>query len=1637
MPIFESVVSFLSSPTGILLYYLILLFTLEIALGLCWGEWQRARNTRYRHLLLGFGGVLMAKLLVAGGEGLRLLNLSPDGAYFLFPPLAQALETVALVFLCWAFLPSMFKVRRTRYGLLWGSLGVTAALYLITQSGLLVVGWTGGPQAGAAIMQGQYWISRLWFLWQALLCAGLTLVYLWEAGRRRALIAMGFAALVLGRLLESLSLYPPAMTTPGPAIWEHLSNVIAFPLFAVVIYQATVSRLHRYNRELQDLSRESQRQVRDLFFLLETVKATTGSLDAQLTYNQVVENIALAMRADHCGLALCDPGDPRHVHLVATYDMQTRERLTQPLQLDLSRYKVLEVAVKRDRQVMIEQVEADPALKTLYLQLRGATLGPALFQSIAINNRVLGVLLLAKEGDETFTAEERTFCKNLARQIAAALENIRIYSASRQEMQQAIDLRDMTQALGTSLDLKHTLDTILVLAQRKIGYDMAEISLLDEDGHVTWIRGARDHVYSRTDVGQPLPPGPARWILEHRQALLIPQVTDPLPPRPEWADVPVTSFLGAPLRHQENLLGIIELARIRGAPFTEAHLQFLTHLTTVAAGAVERALSYQTMSRQVERSHRELRALQTVYEAIRSARPLPEVLDTILDEAIQATRSTCGTLVVLSEQEEEGLAYHLFRGLPAARETLWRRLGVTGSALIRAMRHGEALHIPDLAAEPELRPLSETGRAQLVVPLLSAASPSGGLILESPQANTYDTTDLLLAKTLADATALALVQERPAEKLSDQATQTLLQRQAQLQHLLAFKRSLTSSLDLTVSLSQALPLVLNAVTPPCSGATVLLFDAEINSLVPQVTVGYRARPFKLDEELAWQAMVQHKVLQNTEPDGSAMAVPLQVAEEFLGVLLLATPGRRLFDRDEVEYLSAMAQDMAEAIHQARLYHNLGQQVERLAALRPSLADQATTDSLRPILDSLPLGAMIADPAGRVTMHNDLAQRLLERTPLLNQNIYTLCRLADGTGQLLPAAAPLRQFQPVRQSLESGNRLVDVYLTPILAADGALLGYLALLRDEGYRAYQPGFLQGPLVQQLYEPLTAISGCLELLLAGRAGPLPDSAREHLQMAQGHYARLTQLLDGLACGPAPTAVARPPEPGQRPEPVARAAPHILVVDDEPDIARLVQHYLEQAGYTVVLAADGAAALDIVHRDRPDLILLDLFMPEMDGYAVIQQLRAHPATASIPVIVMSVLATNNQLGAVACVNKPLNRQQLLEAIDQALARVEQVLLVSTDAALVAELTARLSAQGYPVLPTNDERQALDLAGRPEVRLVVLDLRTSGESALTGEFLLNQMRQRAAAPPIVVLLDTPDPAQEERLLAQGANAVLSGPVEPTTLVGQIKDRLVLTTYYQDLVQATGADDPYLRWRATETLSQAPLEEVLGYLLAALRHPNPYTRLNAVDVLSRRGDRRAMLPLIGCLADDDHRVVSRAAEALGKLGDPRAIEPLIAHLRDGDALVRSKIVEALGWIGVGSQATVTPDSTSVIEPLLQALQDEDAGVRSRAAAALGLIVGRDEGTTRESAPPPAVIEALIAALEDPAPEVRERAVETLGRLGDERAIFPLRRLVTTPGQPGSLTPELAQQAIRQIRERSRDRRAEEIAEDQRRAKRKT
>jgi CheY-like chemotaxis protein len=111
------------------------------------------------------------------------------------------------------------------------------------------------------------------------------------------------------------------------------------------------------------------------------------------------------------------------------------------------------------------------------------------------------------------------------------------------------------------------------------------------------------------------------------------------------------------------------------------------------------------------------------------------------------------------------------------------------------------------------------------------------------------------------------------------------------------------------------------------------------------------------------------------------------------------------------------------------------------------------------------------------------------------------------------------------------------------------------------------------------------------------------------------------------------------------------ILVADDEPNIRLLVSSMLSQ-DYIVIAASDGEEAIALARRQKPDLILMDIMMPKMDGYAACSVLKADPATRAIPVVMLTGVAHKlnkrlaKEVDADGYITKPFGREELLNTI-------------------------------------------------------------------------------------------------------------------------------------------------------------------------------------------------------------------------------------------------------------------------------------------------------------------------------------------------------------------------------------------------------
>lgn len=114
------------------------------------------------------------------------------------------------------------------------------------------------------------------------------------------------------------------------------------------------------------------------------------------------------------------------------------------------------------------------------------------------------------------------------------------------------------------------------------------------------------------------------------------------------------------------------------------------------------------------------------------------------------------------------------------------------------------------------------------------------------------------------------------------------------------------------------------------------------------------------------------------------------------------------------------------------------------------------------------------------------------------------------------------------------------------------------------------------------------------------------------------------------------------------------ILICDDDTVILRLLQVNLELEGYEVLLAHDGEEAVGVAEKEKPDLVILDIMMPRMDGYQAVEALKGNEATASIPVVFLSAKAQQSDInrglqhGVADYLTKPFDPSELLEVVQR-----------------------------------------------------------------------------------------------------------------------------------------------------------------------------------------------------------------------------------------------------------------------------------------------------------------------------------------------------------------------------------------------------
>ncbi|MGK7907814.1 MAG: response regulator [Synechococcus sp.] len=265
----------------------------------------------------------------------------------------------------------------------------------------------------------------------------------------------------------------------------------------------------------------------------------------------------------------------------------------------------------------------------------------------------------------------------------------------------------------------------------------------------------------------------------------------------------------------------------------------------------------------------------------------------------------------------------------------------------------------------------------------------------------------------------------------------------------------------------------------------------------------------------------------------------------------------------------------------------------------------------------------------------------------------------------------------------------------------------------------------------------------------------------------------------------------------------PVILVIDDDPLVHDILERSLSSHGFDIVTATNGEDGCRIAQDLKPDAITLDVMMPGMDGWEVLSQLKANPAIAHIPVIMLSMVDNKSlgyALGADEYLLKPIDRQQLVKVIEKyKVKKSPSVLLVVEDDSTTREMLKRqLEIDDVKTLEASDGAQALTLMKSTKPGAIILDLMMKDMDGFEFIHELQKHPDWQSVPVIVMTAKELTGGEREFLNSRVQKIFQKGAYERSTLLSEVTNLLskalsMIDDCHQEGVIQKSADIPVLK----------------------------------------------------------------------------------------------------------------------------------------------------------------------------------------------------------------------------------------------------
>ncbi len=1002
---------------------------------------------------------------------------------------------------------------------------------------------------------------------------------------------------------------------------------------------------------------------------------------------------------------------------------------------------------------------------------------------LVAQGRVIGALDVQSTRRGAFKQTDVTILQSMANQLANAIEAARAYRESTRALEevQKIHQHYLQEQWESYLKEKETIT----------GFQLAE------DGGVVALQTAPN---AGSNNSQPAPDA---------------RLVTPLSP------------------YGQSVIGTLELVLPAAEPQDALDSELLTIVEAVsnqAAQAIEAARLFE----QTQVSRREAEALYEVGRILVATENETEMFNTVLDKMLSTMGLKQGGILFFNDDGETGRLHALFRdGQPVENPQVV--IPIAGNMSYEKLIETKMpVAIDDFATDPLVEKVRKHGistsiASLLLVPIVINDRVVGAVGADAVEERHHFTgREMNLAKAMADQLAITLQNRRLIKETQRRAA--LLQTSSDV------GRVATSILDENVMMDQIVELIREGFgfehaeiyLMDSAGQHAVLHKGDVLGLTEKIAGG--------SQNVVGQAIAKRRAIMARATDDdtaplvanhrsefeSQLAVPLQVGGALIGALSVHTNTPSGFTGEEISTLETLAAQLAVAIQNARAFREQQETAERLKEI-----DKLKTQFLANMSHELrtPLNSIIGfsrviikgidgpltemQKADLTSIHNS-GQHLLG---LIN-NILDLSKIEAGKMELnfeeadiepiiktvMSTAIALVKDKPVTLKQELPDNLPKIWADPTRVRQIILnlVSNACKFTDEGEvttRVYtEPGRVVFTVsdtgigipeekLEHIFEEFTQVDASTTRKVGGTGLGLPIS-RHFVEMHHGEIWVQSRLGYGTTFGfYIPTS---PPSKKQDTPAIAAAFDNpgfdrkrvVVAIDDDPGVIELYRRFLEQRSYQVVGLNHGKNAVSRIKEIEPYAILLDIIIPEKDGWTVIKELKDDPFTKNIPVIICSIVSDKNRgfsLGATNYLTKPIIENELVEALkhlDTHHKEETRVLVVDDQADDVLLIRRILEAQSnHTIFEAGNGKEGLELVATTNPDLIIMDLNMP---EMDGFAMIEALKKNEATRHIPIVIVS---AQE--LTAEEQN-YLTGQVEVLLRKGLFSEKELL----EDVAQA-------------------------------------------------------------------------------------------------------------------------------------------------------------------------------------------------------------------------------------------------------------